>query len=108
MFVDGRDVVLICLDDGLFTLNKFYGVGNALGEAISRLVKGFVRQIDVAAGHVHLICRRIQVNKSLPHILVHLPSCVLVLRFALLQSGGRLQYVTVDAAAFEERNGECA
>ena len=90
--------------DGLLRLHDFHRIGDTRAETIARLGQRLFRQIDVAARHIHLIRRRLQVQQRGAHVGVDLRAQVLQAFAALLESRVGLQDIAVNAVALKDRN----
>src|SRR6202040_645192 len=73
-------------------------------EAIARLDQRLLRQINVAACHVDLVRRRLQVQQRGANVGVDLRSQIVQALATLLKSCIGLQNVAVNAASLKNRN----
>lgn len=96
--VETRYVLFVRARDGLFRLHHFHGIGDTRTETIARLNQRLLRQVNVAACHIHLIRRRLQVQQRRAHVGIDLGAQILQALAALLQSRVGLQDISVNAA----------
>ena len=72
-------------------LHYFHRIGHARAEPIARLEKRLFRQINIAAGHIHLICRRLEIQQRGANVRVDLRPQIVQAFTGLLKSAIGLQ-----------------
>ena len=102
--VETGDVLLVRARDGLLRLHHFHGIGDTRAETIARLSQRLFRQINVAARHINLLRRRLQVQQRRAHIGVDLRAQIVQALAALLESRIGLQNITMNATTLKDRN----
>jgi hypothetical protein len=97
VFEHRADVIVVCLDDDLFGLDNFDGVGDAGGETVARLAQSVVGEIDIAACNCNLVGSHGQIDECLPDIAVYLSAKIRQFRLALMDGCLRLFDIAADA-----------
>ncbi len=106
VFKHRADVIVVCLDDDLFGLDNFDRVGDARGEAVARLERSVVSEIDIARGHGNLIASDAQIDEGLADIAVYLSAKIRQFRLTLVDGSLRLFDIAANAPALIKRNGQ--
>src|SRR6266513_1742854 len=108
MKIQTLNITLMSAGNALLCLHHFQVVGYSGGEAVLRLGKCLLRQINGAAGHFYLFGSRVKIKQSGAYLIVDTATKITKLRTSLLQLGIRLEDVTVNPVAGEDRNRDAA
>src|SRR5580693_6554342 len=108
MGVETLDVGLMSAGNGFLRLNDFEVVGYAGGEAILRLGKSLLSQIDGTAGDLDLLGGGTQVQQRGTDFKIDASAQVGQLRTGLLQLGVSFENITVNFPSGKDGDGQAS